>query len=94
MDELVKKIQALRAKIKQFNSSPKGPKVNKPKLPATRHEVPNAKAPQSQKDPVKVAEQISDADETSKKNTLKDAKQNRETMTISRDGQWSITPPK
>ena len=92
METLLKKIEEINSLLKQFNPSPKGPKVPKPSLPATQHEVPNVKAPPTHKDPVKVAEQLKNPDLTQNKELLSDAKKNKGKLNINKRGQWSLNP--
>lgn len=89
MEDLIKKIKALSASVKSLLPSPKGPA--KPTASAAAPKAPKPPSPKSvksQKDPVKLAEQLTDPD--TKKNAVKAAKQNRETLNISKDGQWSL----
>ena len=89
MDRLIKALQKLTAKVKQVNASPKKPSVTPPDMPAAEHETPDL-GPANDKDPVKVTEQMTDPNQKVK---LKTAKQNRESLSISRSGQWSLKSP-
>jgi len=89
MEDLIKKIKALSASVKSLLPSPKSP--TKPTSTAAAPGVPkppSPKGPKSTKDPVKVAEQLSDPD--TKKQAVKVASKNREKLNISKDGQWSL----
>lgn len=88
MKALFKKIQELNGLVKALNASPKKPKLPKPELPAQQHEVPTAAGPSSQKDPVKVAEQIKDG--KVQENNIKTAKKNKGKLNMNKLGQWSL----
>ncbi len=83
---LQKKLEELSTLCKDFKASIKMPKPKLPKPP----EPVKAKnpAPKSQKDPVKMAEQIQNPD--LKPKVMDAAKQHKETMKISKRGQWKI----
>ena len=94
MDELLKKVQELNTLVKAMKIapkmptvSPKAPKISKPDMPSQQHEVPNS-GPTSQKDPVKVAEQIKDG--KIRENNIKTAKKNKGKLNMNKLGQWSL----
>ena len=98
MEELYNKISELNSLVKALKSpktlnlSPNKPSLPKPDMPAIQHEVPKA-GTSSQKDPVKVAEQIKDG--KIKENNIKDAKKNKGKLNMNKLGQWSLnTTPK
>lgn len=87
MENLFKKIQELNVLVKAMNMSPNKPKIPKPDIPAQQHEVPSS-GPSSQKDPVKVAEQIKDG--KVQENNVKTAKKNKGKLNMNKLGQWSL----
>lgn len=87
MSRLNKRLDELSSLLKQFNASiemPKPPGIKKPPIP----KAPGV-APKSQKDPVKMAEQIANPD--IKPMVMDQAKTMKESLKISKSGQWSIT---
>ena len=88
MEALLKKIEELNSLIKQINVSPNKPKLPKPNMPAQQHEVPNTKGQSSQKDPVKVAQQIESG--KIRENNVKTAKKNKGKLNMNKLGQWSL----
>ena len=96
MEELLEKVQelnsllkAMKTSIQPAKASLSKPSIPKPKLPSAAHEVPNA-APQSKKDPLKVAEQIKSG--KVRETNIKDAKKNRGKLNMNKLGQWSLNP--
>jgi hypothetical protein len=89
MDSLNKKIQQLTDMFKSVKASIKATKMTGIKMPSLpqQNKVPGIPQP-SKKDPVKIAEQIEDAD--LKTEAIKDAKQMKETLKVSKNGQWSL----
>ena len=84
MSRLNKKLDRLSDLLKQFNASIKTPKVGGIKPPSIP-KVPGV-APKTQKDPVKIAEQITNPD--IKDQVMDQAKTIKEAMRISKSGQW------
>jgi len=82
IEEILKNIQG-----KGIVASPKTPSIPKPSL-SDPIKKPNFKGPQSNKDPVKVAEQITNPD--FKDRTIKEAKKIKDKVTVNRNGQWSL----
>ena len=96
MEELIKKIKALKDSLKDVRASikPKGmPELGDQgfSLSPLSHEAPSPvapKGPQSKKDPVKVAAQIKDG--KAKIPLMDQAKQNQGKLNINRNGQWNL----
>ena len=89
MEELIKKIQMLNTKLKQGGKPLKTPGAPSPeKMP--KEPITNIKGPGSKKDPVKVAEQMTDIDKLKQPDTKKQAKKNRETLSYNKAGQWTM----
>jgi hypothetical protein len=89
MDSLDKKIQQLTELFKSVKASIQTTKMTGIKMPTQPQQTKVPGIPQqSKKDPVKIAEQIEDADLKTK--AVKDAKQVKETLKISKSGQWSL----
>lgn len=80
-EELIKKLAQFNASIKTIK--PKLPKVRTPQAAKN-----TGISPDSKKDPVKVAEQIRNPDE--KPLAMDAAKIKRETLKLSKNGQWSL----
>lgn len=90
MDDLFKKLDSLEDLLKQFNASIKQPKMAGVKTPqAALPKLPGNPSP-SQKDPVKMAQQIKDAGSGAKPIAMDAAKQLKESMKTSKNGQWSL----
>jgi len=92
--DLFKKLDTLEDLLKQFNASIKQPKmasVKAPKPPS--HKLPGNPA-KSQKDPVKMAQQVQDKGTGVKPIVMDAARTLKETMSTSKNGQWSLKAPK
>jgi hypothetical protein len=83
---ILSKMSQLEALCKDFKASIKTPRMSLPKPPSP----PKAKgvSPNSKKDPVKVAEQIQSPE--IKPMAMDAAKQAKESMKVSKLGQWKI----
>lgn len=92
METLIKKIKQIEEFLKAFKASIKQQKINTPGAPRAPKTMQIPKIPglpsASKKDPVKVAEQIATPD--NKDNVLDAAKQIKETLKISKSGQWEL----
>ena len=76
-----------QSKLPRGPKQPKGSDAFKPTVIPNAPKIPG-NAPPSQKDPLKVAEQVTDKEARPK--AIKDAKKERESLKISKRGQWSI----
>lgn len=86
MDSFFEKLDKLSKALGQFKASIKQPKLEGVKTPKAPKMPGNA--PKSKKDPVKVAEQIQNPDLKPMK--MDAAKQLKETLKTSKNGQWSL----
>jgi hypothetical protein len=85
---MFKKLDELSSLLKQFKASIKMPKMEGVKpMKAKAPQLPGLPAA-SKKDPVKVAQQIENAD--IKPIAVKAAKQKKEALSTSKNGQWSL----
>lgn len=92
MEELIKKIQLLNSKLKNTNRPTKTAGAPSPdKIPS--EPIINAKGPGSKKDPVKVAEQMTDNAKLKEPDTKKQAKRNKGALSYNKGGQWSLAAP-
>lgn len=96
MEDLAKKIEQIVDLVKAMMASIKQPalgagdnRLRMPKTPSMGIKPPSTGiAPQSKKDPVKVAEQLAAPEE--KTPAIKEAKQLKETFKVAKNGQWQI----
>ncbi len=93
MEKLWKKLKKIEELVKEMQTkgivaSPKTPSLPKPSLPSTDTKPPPVKGPSSEKDPVKVAEQITNPD--FKDRTIKEAKKLNTKLTVTSSGQWNM----
>ena len=89
MESLEKKLNAIKSGLGQFKASLSMPKMSTPKASQSQPKMPGV-APQTQKDPVKMAEQLQGESKKDKNQVMDQANKIKEAMSVSKLGQWSI----